>query len=191
MSAVFIVNAMNAANGLYFRREDYASFWLRLLIDIIDVLLVGGVCLLQSMVLWVSFPPNRTLVDLILASWAVTIFCYFVVLKWSKLGTVGYRIAGVRIIGLDGRPPTFLTLALRLLFVPLGPLNPLLDLLWLSGDTHRQSIHDKLAHTYVVKRRAEPVGTGIIVYWYYDICGYNFLFPEVEVERGRVASLPN
>ena len=63
----------------------------------------------------------------------------------------------------------------------LGPLNWLMDLLWLSGDTHRQALRDKFTGTYVVKRLAEPAGNGKVVYRSYDIVGLNFVFREVEI----------
>ena len=36
---------MKLTTGVYFRREDYAPFWLRLLIDTIDFLMAGMFCL--------------------------------------------------------------------------------------------------------------------------------------------------
>jgi hypothetical protein len=70
-------------------------------------------------------------------------FGSFVVLKHSKIGTVGYRVGDVKIVGLDGRPATLFSLTVRLAF--------------------------------------EPAGSGRAGYRPYEICGYNFLFREVEV----------
>jgi len=78
-------------------------------------------------------------------------------------------------------------LTYRLMFAPLGPLNWFMDLLWVSGDAQRQSLRDKLAHTYVVKVKAQPVGTGKIVYRCYDIIGFNFMFQEIEVRTPNAA----
>ena len=172
---------MKTADGVYFRHEDYASFWRRVLIDVIDALVVGAICSVLAIALLVTFPLNRTTFQLISATFAVTAFCYLVVLKRSKIGTIGYRIGAVRIVGLNGQTPSLSAVTLRLLFAPLGPLNWVLDLAWLSGNKHRQSLRDKLAHTYVVKVKAQPVGTGKIIYRYYEICRYNFLFREIDV----------
>ena len=76
--------------------------------------------------------------------------------------------------------PALLALTLRLMFLVFGPIAYFIDLAWLSGDPHRQTLHDKLAQTYVVRRKAEPIGAGTLLYCYYEICGYNFLFREVE-----------
>jgi hypothetical protein len=66
------------------------------------------------------------------------------------------------------------------LFVLLGPLNWLIDLGWLSGDRHRQSLRDKFAQTYVIRQQTHPAGRGPIVFSHYDIFGFSFLFQEVE-----------
>lgn len=173
---------MKATHGVYFRREDYAGFWLRLLIDVIDVVVAGALCsalVIPPIAIW-AISPSKIGIDLILATCTVVAFCYFVVLKRSKAGTVGYRIGGVRIVGLDGHTAGWLALTYRLLFAALGPLNWLLDLIWLSGEPHRQTLRDKFAQTYIIKKTAEPVGTGKVVYRYYEIFGYNFIFREIE-----------
>jgi hypothetical protein len=90
-------------------------------------------------------------------------------------------------VGQDGQTASWSALSFRLAFIPFGPLNWFMDLLWLSGDPHRQALRDKFAHTYVVKVRAKPAGTGEIIYRHYDICGGNFLFQEIEV---RASSPP-
>lgn len=172
---------MNTADGVYFLHEDYASFWLRVLIDVIDAIAVGAAWTVVAIVLFTILPFNIMTLKLTLAIFAVVAFCYLVILKQSKIGTFGYRIGGVRIVGLDGQTASLSALTFRMLLVPLGPLHWLLDLGWLSADKHRQALRDKLAHTYVVKAKAEPVGTGKIVFRHYDILGFNFLFQEIEV----------
>jgi hypothetical protein len=51
-----------------------------------------------------------------------TAFAYFVILKRSRFRTLGYRLGQIKIVGLDGQPPTYLSLSLRLMFGLLGPL---------------------------------------------------------------------
>jgi uncharacterized RDD family membrane protein YckC len=124
------------------------------------------------------------ILNLFLAAGAILVFCYFVVLKRSKAGTVGYRLCGVRVVGLDGRPATLKALAFRTLFAVLAPLSGF-DSIWIAGDPHRQALRDKLAQTYVVKRKAVPVGTGKVAFGYYEILFYHVIFREVEVETAR------
>jgi hypothetical protein len=81
---------------------------------------------------------------------------------------------------LDGQAPGYTALTLRMMFGILGPLNWLLDLLWLSNDTNRQALRDKFANTYVVKLNAQAAGSGRIVFREYHVLFYNCLFREVE-----------
>jgi uncharacterized RDD family membrane protein YckC len=173
---------MRATDGVYYRREDYAAFWRRLLIDVIDFLVVGAACSILALAVWTMFQSGATL-DSLLAVCAVFVFCYFVPLKRSKFRTMGYRVGGVKIVGLDGQPASYSALTLRLLFAALGPLNWLLDLAWLSDDKHHQALRDKFAQTYVVKILAEPAGRGRFLFQYCSICGYNFLFREVGTDK--------
>jgi uncharacterized RDD family membrane protein YckC len=167
---------MKTDTGVYFRTEDYASFWRRLLADVIDVFAVALVWTTLTIVLLSAFPSSETTLDLTLATCTGTTFCYLVVLKRSKIRTAGYRAAGVRIVGLDGKTASWSALVLRLVFVPLGPFNWFLDLIWLAGDPHRQALRDKFAHTYVVKAKAEPAGDGSIVFRHTRFAGITSYF---------------
>jgi len=173
--------------GVYYRREDYASFWRRMAVDAIDFVVAGALAFLLMTGLWAVF-PSLSAADGFMVGAAAAGFGYFVVLKRSRFRTLGYRLCGVRIVGLDGRTPGWGSLMYRVAFALLGPLNWVVDLLWLSGDVHRQSLRDKHAHTYVIKASAEPAGTGKVGFHYYEICGYNFLFREVEIASARVTS---
>jgi uncharacterized RDD family membrane protein YckC len=166
--------------GVYYRREDYASFWRRLAVDAIDFVIAGALAFLVITGLWTVFPALDVTDGFMLGA-AAAAFGYFVLLKRSRFRTVGYRLFGVRIVGLDGRIPGWGSLIFRLMFALIGPLNWVIDLFWLSNDVHRQALRDKYAHTYVIKVSAEPAGTGKIKLAYYEICGYNFLFREVEI----------
>ena len=83
-------------------------------------------------------------------------------------------------IGIDGRPTSLAALSLRTGFMFLGPFNYLLDAIWLTTDPNRQALRDKLSATYVVHRAATPAGTGPVTFRYFEICGYNFLFREID-----------
>jgi len=169
---------METIRGIYFRRDDYASFWLRLLVDLIDAATAGVLCCVAILALWVFVPPG-----LVLFVCAAISFGYFVLLKRSPGGTLGYRLGGVRIVRLDGQRVGLLALTVRMLFMVLGPANYLLDLVLMTNDIHRQALRDKFTDTYVIKKHAVPAGSGKVVRRYYEILFYNFLFREVEVDR--------
>jgi uncharacterized RDD family membrane protein YckC len=116
------------------------------------------------------------------------VMSYMVVLKRSRFRTLGYRLGGVKIVGLDGGPPSYPSLLLRFTFTALGPLNWCIDLLWLSHDPHRQALRDKFANTYVIRTDAQPAGEGRIVLRYYHIIFYNCLFREIEASQSSAAS---
>ncbi len=174
---------MSPTNGVYFRREDYASFWVRLLVDLTDLLTFGALCSALVIPVIALAPFSRTTLNLILLICLSIAFFYFVVLKRSRFRTLGYRLGRVRIVALDGQVPGYGALISRLMFGVLGPLNWLMDLIWLSNDANRQALRDKFANTYVVKAKAQAAGQGRIVIRHYEIFFYNFLFREVEVSR--------
>lgn len=121
--------------------------------------------------------------------WLAAAFFYFVVLKRSRFGTFGYRLGRFGVVSLDGRVPGYWSLITRLLFGMLGPLNWVLDLIWLTSDANRQSLRDKFANTYVIKAKAQIAGEGPVVFRYYSICGFTWLFREVEI-ASNTATLP-
>jgi uncharacterized RDD family membrane protein YckC len=169
---------MDTATGVWFRRDDYAGLFRRLAIDILDGLIVGCLCFGLLLVVRDSVPYR-----VLFAGWVGILFCYFVLLKRSRFGTVGYRLFGAKIVDMWGRVPGLWPLTLRMFFLVFGPLNYLMDILWLSSDAHRQALRDKFTQTYVVRKNAQPAGTGKLIYRYYEIFGYNFLFREIEAGR--------
>jgi len=116
----------------------------------------------------------------LLLCWAAAVYWYFVIVKRSRFHTVGYRLGRVRIVDVRGQPPSQRALTLRLLFAVLGPFNIVLDLLWIPSDPYKQSLRDKVAHTYVVKASAPPAGPARVVYRNYYMMGMSFVFQEIE-----------
>jgi uncharacterized RDD family membrane protein YckC len=172
---------MQGAEGVYFRHEDYAPFRVRVLVDVVDLLVFGALCVVLIVPLLMVFPSGRSTARAIFLAWGVIAFLYFVVLKRSNFRTLGYRAGRVRIVGLDGRRPSYWSLIVRFMFGMLGPLNWPIDLIWLTNDIHRQALRDKFANTCLVSATAQSMGAGRIVFRQYDILFYNFLFREVQV----------
>src|SRR5436305_5932322 len=94
--------------GRYFREQDYAKFSRRLLVDVIDFFVAGLVCFVVFLALWGTVAPK--LFPLIFAA---ILFCYFVFVKRSRMGTLGYRIGGVRIVNMSGERASLMQLAVR------------------------------------------------------------------------------
>jgi hypothetical protein len=64
----------------------------------------------------------------------------------------------------------------------IGPMNYLIDLLWMSSNGSRQALRDQVLGTYVVSSRAKPVGAGPIVWKNCYLMGYAFVVSEVKRE---------
>ena len=172
--------------GVLFRREDCAGIFRRLLATFVD-----GTLLVVFLVGW-WLACRFTLVGVVgaLPGWLWfgsslgAAILYFVVLKRSDLGTAGYRLAGIRVVGLDGSPPghwaMFHRFAVGGLWVFTGSLMFILDLLWIGGDDQRQTIRDKMAGTLVVRRNAHPVAEGRQTVRLYSFVGWSLFLREVK-----------
>jgi len=169
--------------AVWFFPSDYAGLWRRLAIELADliaiVILMTGIAAAAIVLHPAERPDDRMLAALWLC-WLACIYGYFVVLKRSRISTLGYRLARVRIVDPYGRPPDLEALTLRLLFGLAGPLNIVLDALWIPFNRHRQALRDRLAHTYVVKASAEPAGAARVVTRTYSVLGLSFAFEDIE-----------
>ena len=164
-------------DGVYFAPTDYIGAGRRLIILCVDTvaLFVMGWGL---SIAWAGLFGHD---ERFIAALAVAVWLYLVPLKRSAWRTVGYRLAGAKLVNLQGERPTLWLLTLRsLLWIFfLIPGNVLVDVLWCSVDEDRQSIRDRIASTCLVKNRATPVGTGEVHMAYYFVLGYMFTYSHV------------
>jgi uncharacterized RDD family membrane protein YckC len=183
------MSSFGDAEGVCFRQQDYVGFWKRLLIDAIDLLVIFllwlAILLVFSLTLTVSPESMRGFSRPLLLGIG---FLYLVLAKWSRWGTLGYRIGRARIVNFRGEHPGLGSLTIRFVFFVLGPLLYLSDLIWVGGDPQRQALRDKFAHTYVVHAQAVSIGRGRIICVYYYLLGWTMLFQEVSSES--VANVP-
>ena len=165
--------------GVYYALRDYAGLGRRLLVLVIDgsVLSLYLVGLLATYL--ASGTRSMTVFHAGAASFLIVTFLYLVIMQRSRVGTLGYALTGVRIVALDGTRPSIGRMVLRWVFLPIGPLNALLDVVWLGGDPNRQTLRDKFAGTYVIRKSAQVLGHGIQRYATYSLLGYMFTFREV------------
>ncbi len=167
------------SDGVYFRGEDYAGFWRRLFVDLADIVVVVAIAFFLSMLFVDSSPSSEQEIQCLFFLWSVVLFVYFVLLKRTRFGTLGYLMGNVRIVNLKGEVPKLHLLTLRLLIAIFGPLSFPLDLLWLAGDDHKQALRDKFAQTYVIRKNALPAGVGKVFLYEYDLWSWRVLFREV------------
>ena len=150
--------------GVYFATDDHAGLARRA---------VGG--LIDLAALWVTWNlvyaawyVARTAFDLPapvglpVAAFLLLCWAYLAPLKRSRLRTLGYRLTGVRVVDLRGRPPSLLAMTIRYASFSMTQIA-LVDLLWIPTNPSRQKIGDVVAGTYVVRARAVPAGSGPLV----------------------------
>jgi uncharacterized RDD family membrane protein YckC len=166
--------------AVFFRREDCAGFWHRVLVDVIDVITaVIAFLIIVTAASTLSPAASRHGPEVAAIALAAVWFFYFVLLKYLDSRTLGHALCGLRMVNLEGRRPSFWSVVLRATFAAAGPINWWIDLAWLGGDPQRQALRDKFAHTYVVKRRAQPLGEARVAYVQYDVLCVNLVVPEV------------
>ena len=161
--------------GVYYRTADCSGVFRRLFIQAVDFVALAA--LIAG--LWWGTGFSEVLDEaLVPASFALG-YAYLAGLKATRFGTLGYLLADVRLVDLQGRQASLWRSTFRFGFLVFGPLNLLFDLIWVGGDPNRQSIRDKFAGTYVIRRRAIPAGRGPIDYKTYFLMSYSLVFPEV------------
>jgi len=169
-----------ALQAVWFFPSDYAGFWRRLAVGLVDATVVVILLLIVTVTVALLDPMGQVSDVPLVAGWAALIYGYLVLLKGSCVRTVGYRLAGVRIVDACGRPPGLGALTVRLGFGVLWPLNLVLDALWIPFDRRKQSLRDQFARTYVVRANARPAGPARVVLRSCRVMGIAFVFQEVE-----------
>ncbi len=183
-------------NGVYYKIEDYGSLLRRIFAVAVDLVVL---ILLSLFIAWIwSFfaePPELDpafeygWLSIAFISpgyfWCCLLlsYIYMTVVKATKLRTIGYRITDLRVVNLQGTRPSVLQMTWRFILLAFGPIDLLLDLIWLWGDQNRQTIRDKIAATYVIRSEAAPLGAGAIVRRNYFFFGWSFIFQEVKRTR--------
>lgn len=132
------------------RRRFMGRRFLAFLID--SVLVYMFFVLLTGLVLVASpqLDSSETFTTVLGFLFMVAFFLYFPVMWAARGSTLGLMIFGLRVVALDGRALGLKRVTIRLLgFWFLGVLS----FLWLAFDNQKQTLHDKLAGTLVVKVR--------------------------------------
>ena len=89
-----------------------------------------------------------------------TATCYsllYLVVLWGRGQTPGKRIFGIKVVGLDGRPPGLLRGAARYVGYVIASLPFKIGLLAILWDPLRRGWHDRIAGTLVVKEHAPEI----------------------------------
>lgn len=164
--------------GVFYAMKDYAGLGRRMLILAIDGLVIYAEYVLSMRVCDLELLGSAGPYIWILG-FAVFCYLYLAVLARSRFGTLGYAVTSVQVVDLTGAKPSLACMSFRSVFAVLGPLNALLDVVWLGGDSNRQALRDKLAGTYIIRRGAVPAGVGVQTHVLIWFLGYGLMVREV------------
>lgn len=114
-----------------------AGFWKRFLASLLDLFLVAVIVALVPVIGPALFIPTAVLYFILLWTWRGT--------------TIGGIVLGHKIIRTDGRPVSFAVATVRSLLSLFSMLVIFLGFLWAAWDREKQTWHDKIAGTVVVK----------------------------------------
>ncbi len=89
---------------------------------------------------------------------------YQILLRKSRLGTLGYLVTGIKLVGPDGQSPDWRTYGKRVLICLLEVFSIGLVYIACFMTKKHQAFHDQLVSTWLIRRNAKPDGPGQIVY---------------------------
>jgi uncharacterized RDD family membrane protein YckC len=134
-----------------------AGFWIRLGALVIDLILVAIVTAPFRHVINVSPFGNNVSID---SPGMLPLVALYGALMWKLRGTtVGGIIFGLKVVRLDDRPIDWATAIVRALGCFLSLIVLGLGFIWVAFDQEKQSWHDKIAGTVVVR---VPKGVSLI-----------------------------
>lgn len=144
----------------------YASFGRRLLASLLDVLVVFGINIVLGLAVGFvigflsAFSTDDTR-NLLVSSLQEVLglvqmvigYAYFIYFTGKKGQTWGKKWTGIKVVTMDtSAPPGYLTAFLReVIFKLISGIVFLLGYLWMIRDPKKQTWHDKLAHTVVIR----------------------------------------
>jgi uncharacterized RDD family membrane protein YckC len=130
-----------------------AGFWIRMAALLLDVVLVGLICsMLTSLTPFGSHVRVHSNLLLVLAAYGAVM--------WKLKGTtVGGIVCGLKVVRIDDRPIDWGTAIVRALSCFLSLIVLGLGFIWVAFDDQRQSWHDRIAGTTVVR---VPKGVSLV-----------------------------
>lgn len=169
---------MSAVVGPCYAPRDYAGFWRRtlaLVLDAIFLLLVRAMMFLG----WYFGVPgaqeDRASLAWPAIGWWLIALVYLFGFRFTTRGTPGYRLVGIRYAYILAGEPPWQAIALRSLAAILLWWLFALDHFWILFDARKQAWHDKVSGFYVVKRKAQPIGTERVVQRVTNFLGMTFV----------------
>ena len=160
---------------------EYAGFWIRLGAALIDIsILVAGLyilyCTISQSFFWIFPDIHKFALSLVDIShggsvsgstvWLIAIILLvfligstiYATVSWAATGqTVGKMALGIKVIRTDSSPVDLRFAFVRFLGCLLSVASLGIGFIILAFDSHKQSLHDRIADTYVVKLPVKQV----------------------------------
>lgn len=138
---VSMVAPQVATTAADFQLLPRAGFWKRLMAALLDLVILG-------------------IAARFLHQWVIPVAIIYFVGFWTWRGvTIGMIIMGLKLVRLDGQPLNFAVALVRSLASFFSGIVLFLGFLWTAWDREKQSWHDKIAGTVIVRM---PKGTPLI-----------------------------
>lgn len=125
-----------------FDRKDYGGYWRRSFADFIDITLLSIVFTFGE------------------AGWSLKMLIYLAYMigfKIARGATPGYMILGMKIVSINHQKVTVVQIVVRLISSFFSAFVIGLGFIAIVYDKNRQSWHDKIAGTYVIRTEAYPL----------------------------------
>ncbi len=129
---------------------NYAGFWQRFFALLIDVILLGVLTAIISFILRIILGADTNVISTVIQ--LVMSIAYWVFYQEKYGQTLGKKALGIKVVDASGKTPSAMTFFLREIIgkfisgIVLG-----LGYFWMLWDARKQTWHDKIASTYVIK----------------------------------------
>ncbi len=171
---------MNNTEGVYYNKKDYAGFWLRFGSWLVDSMVIVIVVSVIWLLAYNSLDDPIIMLRVVFFSSLLFMYSYLAIIKASRFGTVGYKIFSIKVVDLSGQSPNWHTMLFRFFLIFIGPFTFVTDILWLTGESSKQTLRDKYAGTYVVRSNATPEGKGVLRNVSLHFMGWNISLKEIQ-----------
>ncbi len=169
----FKMNENNQNLGVIYDKTEYAGIIKRIIIAAVDTMII---LIVTSAVLYISdymIIDDTTYIKFNFIFFFIFSIFYLALLKRSKIRTLGYTLTGVKIVDLRGKKPSIFNMVFRAILLLFGPFELIFDIIWLMQEPTRQTLRDKYTGTYVINKKANPVGSGRLQNVTLNVLGYN------------------
>ena len=138
---------------------EYASFWQRFAASLVDGFLVVGILFLVVFVLagvgGVLSPERDTAFLVFILPMYLLVYAYSPFMIGRYGATLGKMAVHIKVVDANGQRPSWGTAISREIVGRLvsGLIPFAIGYLWMLWDSQKQTVHDKIAGTYIVKTK--------------------------------------